>query len=212
MSELFPKHIIDLENGTVWSKKYKHYIGSYNDGYLECSVFDCFRNRYTKVHQVILAEGLQLPKHLWPIDSNGRRYEPDHIEPISMGGDNSFKNLRLVSKKDNSNNPNTKENQSKARKNVVITDEWKKHLGEAQKKAWKEGKHTISQAFLDSILKRAKERSVPVDVFNLEGEFIIGYSSASQAAKQTGYNKERIRCHCEDGKPYKNLIWRRWLV
>lgn len=214
MSKLFPNHTIDLENGTVWSNKYKHFLGSYNkqSGYIECSVFDCYRNRYTKIHQVVLAEGLQLPKHLWPVDEKGQSYECDHITPISEGGKNNFNNLHLVSKKENSNNPKTKENLSKARKKQVFTDEWSKHLSDAQKKAWKEGKHTVSQAFLNALIKRSEELSVPVDICKLDGEYIKTFPSASQAAKQTGYNKERIQFHCKDGKPYKNLLWRRWLV
>ena len=50
---------------------------------------------------------MQLPKHKWPIDENGNRYEVDHIIPLSDGGTNQASNLRLVTPKDNRNNPQT---------------------------------------------------------------------------------------------------------
>lgn len=44
-------------------------------------------------------------------------YEIDHIIPITNGGTNKLSNLRLVTRKENNNNPITKTNNSKARIN-----------------------------------------------------------------------------------------------
>ena len=43
--------------------------------------------------------------------------EVDHIIPISEGGTNKLSNLRIGTRSDNNNNPNTKKNNSKARIN-----------------------------------------------------------------------------------------------
>lgn len=115
MSDLFPNYTIDLEKGTV--DVGRHYNRKPNKaGYYCCKIFDCYGNRYYYLHEIILAEGLNLPKHLWPLDEKGKRFQVDHIIPVSNGGTDSFDNLRLVSEKDNHNNENTRKNQSEARK------------------------------------------------------------------------------------------------
>lgn len=40
----------------------------------------------------------------------------DHIIPVSMGGTNKMSNLRMVTRKENHNNPLTRKNMSEARK------------------------------------------------------------------------------------------------
>ena len=121
MSKLFPNYIIDLENGSVWSEKQKRYIGTFitKGGYHKCTVKDCHKNIYQSIHEIILAEGLQYPKHLWPIDENGNRFEVDHILPVRNGGTDVFKNLRLVSKKDNHNNSISKKNITEVQTNII---------------------------------------------------------------------------------------------
>lgn len=207
MSKLFPNYEVDLKKGTVYSKKFKKNLGSFNDGYYECRIKDIYGNVYTKIHQVIIAEGLNLPKHLWPVDENGRQYVTDHIKPIKDGGTDTFENLRLVTIPMNSNNPSTKLNQSKAGKNKVFTEEWRNNLSESQKKAWKDGKHTLSQSFLDGSQKYLEEQKKQVFQYSLNGELIAVYSGRNEAARETGYNRERITFHCTDGKPYKGYFW-----
>ena len=43
--------------------------------------------------------------------------EIDHIIPINNGGTNKLSNLRLATREENNNNPNTRKNNSKARIN-----------------------------------------------------------------------------------------------
>lgn len=57
----------------------------------------------------------------------------DHIIPISCGGTNKLSNLRLVTPKENSNNPITLKNASKVRKGKKFSDEWKRHISESLK-------------------------------------------------------------------------------
>lgn len=60
-------------------------------------------------------------------------YEIDHIIPISNGGTNKLSNLRLVTPKENSNNPLTLINASKARKGKKLSEEHKKKISEGNK-------------------------------------------------------------------------------
>ena len=108
---------IDLKEGKVYSLyDLTKELGSKDkNGYNSCLVKDKFGNEYYHIHEVIIAEGLKLPKHLWPTDETGKRYEVDHKTPIKNGGTDSFKNLRLVSKKDNMNNEHSIINMSVAR-------------------------------------------------------------------------------------------------
>ena len=103
------KNKINIETGQVFSIGGKREVGNRIDenGYRKCNIKDCFGNQYWRTYQVIYAEANQLPKHLWPVDENGRRYEPDHIIPVREGGTDAASNLRLISHKDNSNNEST---------------------------------------------------------------------------------------------------------
>lgn len=108
MGELFPNYIIDLEKCTVYSKYKEKYIGNGIDkkGYCRCYAVDAYGNMYYGLHEILFAEHRQFPKHLWPIDENGKRYEIDHKNTNKT--DNRVENLRLVSHEDNMNNKNTK--------------------------------------------------------------------------------------------------------
>lgn len=235
MSDIFPNYIINLDDGTVFHTKrngelFKHGKTVNKDGYYPCEIYDIYGNKYNKIHQVILAEGLQLPKHMWPCEENGRRYIPDHIIPVSNGGTDTFSNLRLIPLPNNNKNDITRKNHSiantgrvvteetklkmsKAAKGKVLSEECRKHLSEAHKKAWSDGKYKMSQGFIDAARKIREEKSIPVDMIDEStGEIINSYKSASNAATETGYNKERILFHCKDGKPYKGVLWRRHLI
>lgn len=111
MSELFDKLKIDTKNAKIT----KEVGASTNDkGYHPLMVKDCFGNKYQYRHEVIMAEGLQLPKHLWPVDEFGRRYIVDHIIPVANGGTDDFENLRLIPLANNPKNENSKINYEKA--------------------------------------------------------------------------------------------------
>lgn len=71
----------------------------------------------------------------------------DHIIPLSSNGTNKLSNLRLVTPKENSNNPITLENASKARIGKKHSVEWNKHIGDSNrgKKRSEEIKKIISE-------------------------------------------------------------------
>lgn len=138
MEELFPNYIINLEEGFVYSISYNKKIGETpgcDDGHRHkcCEIYDIYGNKYTSIHQVIYAEGAKLPKHLWSIDKNGKRYEIDHIIPVKNGGTDMFSNLRLVSHKKNMNNPETLKKLKENSTGRYPSEETKLKMSEAQK-------------------------------------------------------------------------------
>lgn len=111
MSKFFNKLIVDTQNAKIVKE-----VGECTDknGYHILYTKDCFGNKYRYRHEVIMAEGLGLPKHLWPVDKFGRRYIVDHIIPVSNGGTDSFENLRLIPFAYNAKNENSKKNYEKS--------------------------------------------------------------------------------------------------
>ena len=136
MSKLFPNYIIDLENGTVFSLYSNRLIATNaysKNGYHGCEVYDIYKNVYKSIHEIIIAEGLQLPKHLWPTEENGRRYIVDHIIPVRNGGTDTFKNLHLIPKPDNNRNPISRKNQSISQIGKKLSEETKKKISDTKK-------------------------------------------------------------------------------
>lgn len=235
MSKLFPNYEIDLKKGTV-TNSLGNVIGSLSGKYYTCKITDIFYNEYNNIHQVIFAEGSGIPKHLWPIDEKGRRYEVDHILPVKNGGTDTFSNLRLLSKKDNHNNPITLENYSKAvsgEKNPMYGKKQSEELIEKRiskirgDKHWLYGKHQSDEVKMKiSEAKKGKcvgennpmygrkrednvERfSIPVVQLTLEWEFIAEYKSAKEAEEKRGFNAINIRQVCRgEKKTHKGFKW-----
>ena len=194
MSKLFPNYIIDLEKGTIYSKHFKKNIGLNTDsyGHHQGTFIDAYGNIYKFVHQVIIAEGLQLPKHQWPVDENGERFITDHILPISNGGTDSFENLHLIPRPDNNRNPISRKNYSKWQRN----DETKKKISEALKGE----KHPMFG-------KPAYNRK-QVFQYTLDGKLIAIWPSATEAAEELNISSSHIS-ECCNGKlkQYKGYKW-----
>lgn len=96
---------IDIENGKIYSLKNENIEiakGVDKDNYKHCVIEDNYGNKYYRVHDVIIAEALNLPKHLWPIDIKGKPYVVNHIkEGLENRTDNRIENLELISNNDN---------------------------------------------------------------------------------------------------------------
>lgn len=197
MSKLFPEYIINLEKGTIYTlKERKGYVGlnKSNGGYSECNIYDVYGNHYKRNHEVIVAEGLQLPKHLWPVDGNGKRYIVDHITPVSNGGTDEFENLRLIPNGDNSKNEKSRENFSRVKKGKPVP--------------WL---HTEK-----SINKAKEKKYVKVYQYSIDGKLIKIWKSALEASKY-GFSRSEISTCCNGGrkkkgkwvkvKTHKGYIW-----
>ena len=193
---LFDNYIIDLEKGIIYSKHFKRMMGGKPDkkGYIQIHAIDNFGNKYTKIHQVILAEGLQLPKHLWPVDENGNRYVTDHILPINDGGTNSFSNLRLVSILENNKNPITKKHQSESLKGKHRSEDVKRKISEGHKGQipWNKG------------LKNGS-KSKTVYQYTLDGELVKVWESTKEC-KRNGFHHVADCCRGKR-KQDKGHIW-----
>lgn len=189
MSKLFPNYSADLENGFLFNKNKKP-VGKVKTkyGHTQCNINDCYGNRYNFLHQVIIAEGLQLPKHLWPVDEKGKRYIVDHIVPVSNGGTNAFGNLHLIPKSDNSKNELSRINYSKR----LITEETKKKMAYSRK----------------GIFINRKDLSKKIYQCTIDGKLIKVWESAREA-ERNGFNQGHI-CACCRGeeKTHKGFIWK----
>lgn len=214
MSKLFPNHIINLKKGVVFSKRKKKFITNEDiGGYHCCYIKDIYGNMYFKVHQVIMAEGLQLPKHLWPVDENGKRYIVDHKIPVSNGGADSFENLHLIPKPDNSRNPKTKENYSKAVKGEKNPFYKKRHKIESiqkikdarsGKKTTEETRNKISQA----LKGRPSPNRKKVYQYTLDNELVRIWDSISKVASELAYSRDSIGDCCNEHREnYKGYKW-----
>lgn len=211
MSELFPNLIIDLEKNTIYSSKKQKYIGlTEKDGYRKAHVYDVYGNEYNSVAQIFIAESMQLPKHQWPIDENGKRFEPDHIKPVKNGGIDEIKNLRLVSHKSNSNNELTRVNNSKAKTEKPCKGMLGKHHSEETKNKISESlkgryisvetRKKMSEAFKGRKVTaetRAKT-SKQICQLSLDGKLVGIWPSISEAARN-GFSQSSI-CVCCKGK------------
>lgn len=186
MSKLFHSLVIDLDKGTAHSTFFKKQIGEKPDkeGRHKCTTYDIYGNIYYFIHEIIIAEGLQLPKHLWPTEENGRRYVVDHITPIRNGGTDSFENLHLIPKPDNNRNQISRKNYSKAQRkrfnNVRPIMFGKHHSEEAKKK--------ISEA-----------KKKPVIQYTLNNAFVREWPSAKEAGEELKICKTCIS-YCCNGK------------
>lgn len=199
MDKLFEKYIIDFKNGTIFSTKYKKFVGSKTkNGYIDLMAYDSYGNKYKTAHEIIYAEYYKLPKHLWPIDENGLRYEIDHENTIR--DDNRICNLKLCSHADNMNNIITKTKTSQTLMGHVVTDEQRLKNSITSK-----GKHySIATEF-----KKGMEplNAMKVDQINqITGEVIKRYKSMTET-EQFGFSRKSVSLHCKNGKPYKEYIW-----
>ena len=192
MSELFPNHTIDIEKGTVYSNRLKKFTGQFcENDYQKCRVKDVYGNEYQKIHQVIIAEKLQLPKHLWPVDENGRRYVVDHIIPVKNGGTNDADNLHLIPKPENNKNPLSKENYRKA-----AYRKWKNPLT----------RKIFSEKMKGKLLNRL-DLSKKVFHFTSDGVLVKILDSVNECSRN-GYNKGHVAACCRgEEKTHKGYMW-----
>ena len=226
MSTLFKNCEIDLKNGIVKTKKGSERTKN-KAGYYCCKLFDSYGNRYYYLHEVIIAEALQLPKHCWPVDDKGKRYVVDHILPVSNGGTDSVDNLRLIPEADNHRNEHTTKNNSDSKKGLHTSPstEFKKGSVPWNKgKTYHTGKHwnhsekskklmsekAMGRKASDETKKKMSESAHKKTVYQytLDGKLIAIWNSAKEAATTLGISQSGIVMCC-NGKleKSKGYIW-----
>jgi len=184
----FSKYDIDVENGTVYSfvKKKLLILNNRKDGYVGCCVRDDKGNIYDKFHQVVFCITRGITKDEIPRHDNGRLYEVDHINGIR--NDNRPENLRLLSHKDNVNNPITRE---RLRKFGEDNPNFGNHLSE-------ENKRKISST--------NSKRVDQIDI--VTGEVIRTWKSATEASYNGFCRNSIILVLSGKYSHHKNFIWK----
>ena len=144
--------------------------------------------------------------------------EIDHIIPVREGGTNAVENLRRVTHKENHrtkarqsqvhtgfrHTEETKRKISQTEKGMVKSEETRKKISEARM-GWKPTEETrkkMSEAQKGKYINHPS-LSKPVAQYTLEGQFIVIYPSAMEAARQTGANYSCIS-ECCYGKRNKS--------
>ena len=187
MSNVFVKHIVDLEKQTVFSLKTNDYIKftKNSSGYFTSVIKDKYGNIYHSLHEILYAEYHNLPKHLWPTDKNGKRFTINHKNHNRT--DNRVENLELISYLDQCD-----EIQKKKRSESVKNSE---RAREASIRNFKIASE-MNKKQVDKLDKRT-------------GEILVSYSSITDAAKDVGAFVQNI-CQCCKGKikSCKDYIWK----
>lgn len=131
----------------------------------------------------------------------------DHIIPIRNGGTNKLSNLRLVTPKENSNNPISRENQSSAKIKLWQTEEYKTKMNEVKQSEEFKEKQKIAHIGKKWKLTEKREQMCK-KIYQYKGnELIAIYKSRNEVERLTEFNRERITYHCNDGKEYKGYRW-----
>ena len=190
IDERFPNWEIDVENGTVYNLKLKHYVGSVGkNGYMSVASPRGYKHR--GVHQYIwmVANGCDIPNgyHIHHIDGN----------PLN----NSIYNLELIDEKTHLSehsriNKNFKGKHHNELTKLKIINKLKgRHLTE-------EHKNNISKGNINN-----PNFSKKVCQYTLDGELVKIWDSMNEA-ERNGFNHTNI-CQCCKGqkKTHKGFIW-----
>ena len=183
------------DDGRVWSKKRNKWLKPVvNDlGYYQVSLRKNRKTFIKRIHRLV-AETF--------IDNPDNKPCIDHCNTIRT--DNRVSNLRWCTHKENSNNPISLTNYSKAQKGKVITEETRKKMSEANKgkTPWIKGKHHSAETL--------EKLSKTIYQYTLDGEFVKEWKSSMDCERNGYCHSEVIRC-CNGTRgriTYKNYIWK----
>ena len=128
-----------------------------------------------KGYNLVCINGKKVYKHrlIWEA-FNGEipdGMEIDHVVPVSLGGGDELSNLRLVTPKENKNNP------------ITLLHYRVSNRGK------------ITANLLETIKKRMKQ----VKQYDLEGNVIAEYESVTKASKETGVPANSIYAALKNG-------------
>lgn len=186
-----------------------------SNGYPCAYLFKNGVGRNLKVHQIVASTFIgEIPEG----------YEVDHINTIK--NDNRVENLRIVTHKDNMNNPKTIKKMSgkigplNPNYGKKVSEETKKKLRRflLSDKNPRRGSHlseTHKQRIGDSNRGRRcaeqtkRKLSKPIIQYNLDGNFLREWESATVVQRELGFQKTNV-CNCCMGrlKHAYGFIWR----
>lgn len=128
----------------------------------------------------------------------------DHIIPVKNGGTNKLSNLRLLSLKDNCNNPLSISNHKEAKKKMWNNNDFREKMREIRSsEEWKMKASNSHKGQKGNIIDEQCKK-----VYQYKNnELVAVYFSIHNASNITGFNRERIKFHCNDGKTYKGYRW-----
>ena len=128
----------------------------------------------------------------------------DHIIPVKNGGTNRLSNLRLATIKENANNPISRVNQKISAKKLWENGNYRSKMLEIHSSDEYRKKQSISHKGK----KGHVDKDVCKKVYQYDGDNLIAvYESLHDAARKSGFNRERISTHCADGAEYKGYRW-----
>lgn len=173
----FPQWLIDVEEGKIWSKKHKKFIGSLNDfGYLQVPTNPSSK----KVHRIIweCVNG-EIPKG----------YDVHHIDGNKEN--NSIYNLELKEKGEHIREHKIGKQRSEETKKKISKNCKGKNIGQIP---WNKGIYNVTNA------------KPVLQIDKITNKIIAEYPSAQEVERLYGYDQGHISDVCNN-KPYHKTAY-----
>lgn len=188
IDERFPNWEIDVENGTIYSLKLKHYVGNINNesGYVTVS-----DKGY--LHRIIwmVANGCDIPNgyHIHHIDGNKQNNSIYNLELLEAV---EHQHHHIIGSK---HSIETKEKMSKSAMGEK-NHNYGKHMSDEQKKS------------ISNKLRNRKDKSKKVCQYTLDGELVKIWDSMMEC-NRNGFRFTNISQCCKgQKKTHKGFIWK----
>ena len=186
------------DDGRVWSIKRKIWLKPCVGfgGYYQVSLRRNGETCVKKIHKLVAETFIPNPDNKPCID---------HCNTIRT--DNRVSNLRWVTHKENSNNPISLTNYSKAQKGKAISEETRKKISETSK-----GRHHTedTKKKMSKLMTNNSKVSKQVYQYTLDGELVAVWKSTMDC-ERNGFNHSEVGRCCNGTRgriTYKNYIWK----
>ena len=187
--ERFPQWLVDIEEGKIWSKKHKRYIGRIDKkGYVNVKPPKGYKHCCIHQYIWIAANQADIPEG----------YEIHHIDHNTLN--NSIYNLELVEQF---------KHRSEHKKGFKLTEDTKKKMSKAKKgyKHSEETKKRMSKTKKGILLNNPK-LSKQVGQYTLKGELVKVWCSTNECGRN-GYTQSHISQCCRgELKKHKGFKWK----
>ena len=178
----YPQWLIDVEEGKIWSKKHKRYVGSLNGfGYLQVPTNPSTKKLHRVIWECVNGE---IPEG----------YEVHHIDENKLN--NSIKNLELIEKGEHIRNHKIGVPRSEETKNKISINNARCNLG---KKAWNNGLYNVINS----------KPCYQID--KITGNIIAEFPSTQEVQRQLGYSQSHIVDVCNNKPQHKTAYGYKWV-